>query len=722
MVLGTLTILAAAQIPKLRIVTDLKSLVPPDHVYQEDRRISQDFDLHDHIIVALVCEEGVFNAPLLTYLKNLTTRFQSIPDVYRVRSLFSEDNFLNTPDGLQITPFLNELSPRSIAQTRESILEFPAVQGILVSKDLKCTGLLVELESDADKSRVYSHIQKVLQVHVPPNGARIHISGLPVFEGVLGDYILRDLTVMLPLVSIVLATLLYFSYRSSVLVLVCLIEAAVVNVWTIGLMSFLSIPFYIIHATMPVVAMAIAVADEIHIYSRYVEETDKPSTSGTDVLTVMLEMWRPILLTSVTTAIGFLSFLTSSMKPLRVFGLFTAFAVIGAMVFSLSVTPIVLKWAYRKRLPCRKSTAIHRLCEKLGAFHLRHRTSITIFLVVVIFVSLAGSSRVFVQDSWLSNFKRSSGVFLDTQEINVRLHGTRMIQLVLDSGRSGGIKDPLILRQISKLQSDIEKVSAIGGSFSLADVLMKMNFELVGEYDLPEDANTVAQYLFLLEGGTYESFFDFDSQKTRIVIICKKGDYLTGHTVISAINAALTDMPPGVNAHLGGDFTLGYHWVGLLGIDQLKSFVAAIFLVFSAVSISFHSFRRAVLVTFPIALAVVMNFAVMGYARIPLSVATSMFSSIIFGVGIDYAIHLQSRFDLAVVRESRLDAAKRAFGTAGEVIFWDALVVIAGFSVLLASYMPPNQRLGLIVSAGIATSAVGTFVVVPLFWTREGKI
>ena len=105
----------------------------------------------------------------------------------------------------------------------------------------------------------------------------------------------------------------------------------------------------------------------------------------------------------------------------------------------------------------------------------------------------------------------------------------------------------------------------------------------------------------------------------------------------------------------------------------------------------------------------------MGFCGIPLGVSVSVFSSIILGIGIDYAIHLQNKFDVLRNEMDLEDAFSGIFKTAGKAIVWNAVVVIAGFLTLIFSQIPPNQKLGLVCSLGIATSLFSSFLVVPVF-------
>ncbi|MFC1591989.1 MMPL family transporter, partial [Thermodesulfobacteriota bacterium] len=321
---------------------------------------------------------------------------------------------------------------------------------------------------------------------------------------------------------------------------------------------------------------------------------------------------------------------------------------------------------------------------------------------------------------WISNFKKTSRVYLDDRQLNTRMAGTNILYIELDTGAPDGIKDPSFLQRADRFLDAARQLDGVAGGITLMQIVKKMNLELKGSESIPGSAAAVAQYLMLLEGTTYERFWDYDYQKTNLILFFKKSDYRTGVENFPVLDSLLRKHLPGTAASYGGEVVLSYHWVNLLKPDQLKSFFTSLALIFLVSSLVFWSPRKGLIVTAPIVMAVAMNYGIMGFCGISLSVAVSITSSIIMGIGIDYAIHLQSKFDILSRTQSLRDALPTIFTTAGKAIIWNALVVIGGFGTLLLSQMPPNQKLGMICSLGIATSVIASFLVVPVLFVKKG--
>ena len=130
-ILLVITLLAGSQMPKIKIETDLKSILPYDEVYVNDERIRDTFTIKDFIIIGVKKDKKLFNARTFEYIKKLVSKIELLDGVYKIRSLFSEDNIRNTPDGiLNISPFVKEVDSESIKGSMEQVKDFEAVQGI----------------------------------------------------------------------------------------------------------------------------------------------------------------------------------------------------------------------------------------------------------------------------------------------------------------------------------------------------------------------------------------------------------------------------------------------------------------------------------------------------------------------------------------------------------------------------------------------------------------
>ena len=200
------------------------------------------------------------------------------------------------------------------------------------------------MERGLDKFIVYQSVKAAVDGLSRDRPEQFYVAGLPVAEATLGKYIQDDMSVMMPMVFIVLMILLFFTYRSVRGVVLPMAVVLLSVVAAMGIMAAAGVPMYPTTTMVPVVLMAIGVADAIHILGKYYEVVlISPNASRSEiVLKTMDEMWRPVVLTSFTTGVGFLSFLVMGMVPLQMMGVFAAVGILYAMFVSLTLVPAAL--------------------------------------------------------------------------------------------------------------------------------------------------------------------------------------------------------------------------------------------------------------------------------------------------------------------------------------------------------------------------------------------
>jgi hypothetical protein len=286
------------------------------------------------------------------------------------------------------------------------------------------------------------------------------------------------------------------------------------------------------------------------------------------------------------------------------------------------------------------------------------------------------------------------------------------------------MKSPKILKRIDGLQQDVEQMSLVGGSRSIAEYLKRMNRvmnEDKKEFEkIPGSKELVAQYLLMYsmsgDPDDFDDIIDYDYRQANIWVHVKS-DYTDDiASVINRVKAYANRHFSGekVKVNLAGRANTSYVWVDLLIRGQMNSILFSIVSVFLITALMFHSFVAGVFNIIPISAAMLFNFGIMSLLGFPLDVATALSSGIVIGVGIDYTIHFISKYHLEV---DKLKDGQRAtvstMMTTGKAIFFNALAVIAGFMVLFSSNFPANKQLGLLVSFNMFTSFLAAVTILP---------
>ncbi len=718
----------AAVAGNTRMETDLDEYMPKDHpafIYSDEAE--EWFDIDDGIIIAIEHTDGIYNHGTLSKVKGLTKELgkHDLIDRSDVTSLYTADNITGSEDGLDVRAFYSKVPETEfeLDALRRGVRANDMVRGRLVSEDETVTLIIAELGDDAFSQEFYHEILDLTAAYEGPE--KLYVAGRPIVEGTMAYLAPKDMKRMVPIVLLIITVVLALVLRSPKSTFFTLLVVVLSTLWTFGLMAWLGIPIYAVSTMIPVMLIAIGVADGIHIYGHLgLYQRATPGVSARDGASEMIRgMWKPVVMTSVTTAVGFISLLTSDVYPIKYFGVFTAFGVMAAMVLSLVLIPAgVVAFGLpgaRKVKPEKKGAG--DIAVAFGKGVLKHKRLVVVIAVIVVVVSAMGATKIWINSSFLEKFERDSDIVLTDAFINERFGGTSTLNVILDSADNDAMKRPDVLRLMDEMQTQSEMLDEVGDSFGLADYLRRINMVMHADdpaFDaIPESAELVAQYLLLYEmSGDPDMLWrtvDYVYARSNVTLQLKGDDSKTINRAIGVVE----EFKPlfeelGVNVNYAGSGYKSLIFSDLILKGQVQSLILSLGIIVILLSLMFKRISAGLIGVIPITITAIVSFGVMGLLNIPLSTTTALISSIAVGVGIDYAVHFMERFRVAAKRTGDVVATiADAMHHSGRAIMFNAIVVIAGFLVLLFSAFPPNRALGALVSGNMFISLLGTVTI-----------
>lgn len=730
-----------------RMETDLDEYMPQHHpAFVYSNQAEEWFNIKDGIIIAIENQQGIYNSGTIQKVKDLTKALQKMKEINKadVTSLYTADNIIGTEDGMDVKPFFKN-SPKNdekLEQLRSDVRNNEMIYGRLVSDDEKVTIIIAEIEDDVFSQEFYQQVLKMSKSFENPE--KIYVAGRPIVEGTMALLGPADMKRMVPIVIIVIVLVLLLVLRSFKGMFFTLLVVLFSTVWTFGLMAALGIPIYAVSTMIPVMLIAIGVADGIHLYSHlHLFMIKNPNASKKDAMLDMLQgMWKPVVATSITTAVGFISLLTSQVYPIKYFGLFTAFGVMMAMVFSLVLIPAAVmafglpKWKKQHKSISEKQ---ENFSSKFSERIVKYKYVTLILTVFIIFISITGIGKVWINSSFLDKFAKESDIVITDKFINENFGGTSTLNVILNSQEKGAFKTPDILKAIDKMQHEVEgTLKIVGNSFALTDYLKRMNKVMHAdneEYNvIPESRELVAQYLLLYEmSGDPENLWkvvDYGYEKANLTFQLKSDNSKAINSAIAVIEKHIPELnEKNVELKYAGSGYKGLVFTDLILKGQIASLLMSLVIVIILLSLMFKNFMIGIIGSIPIIITSLISFGVMGLLNIPLSTTTALLSSIAIGIGIDYAVHFLERYKIyAAETGNKKLASQYTMQHSGRAIVFNAVVVIAGFLVLLFSVFPKNRALGALVSLNMFTSLVGTLTIMYLllfvsniYFKKKGK-
>ena len=691
------------------------------------------FDLNDPMVISIQNDKGIYNQETLNVVYDLSKEIQEkFSEVQNdgITSLSRQKNIKGVTDGMEIEYFVQHknLTPKEIEDVQKGIAEFPMLQGVLVSKDSKATLIIADLKQNANAEKVYKKLVNLVKKYETDN-IKLYVAGEGAVTGYMGAYIDHDARILNPAAGIIITIILFIAFRTiGGTLLPNVIIAGGVTV-ALGLMGYAGISFFIITNALPVVLIGISVADSIHILSTYYERRrDFPDESINDaVVETMLEMFRPVTLTTITTIAGFVGLsLSSVMPPMYYFGLFASIGVGMAWVYSLSVLPAMMaKFKLKQsKLFVKKEQKTNRFASKMAGVIMKHHHYLLASTALIVLIGVVGFSKMIINEDRLSVFSSDEPLVKADHEINTHFNGSHYLDILVQTKEPEGLFDPNVMQKVEALQEYAKTLKHVQGSISYIDYLKQMNKSLNENrgdfYKLPDSSEAASQFFLLYNASAssddFDNILDYDYQKANIRIYVNSGEYIKEKPIVLALKKYVKEHfnSSDLHAEVSGRVNIDFEWVNKIENSHFKSIAISLLLVILMAWISFRSFFMSILVTLPVVLSILTIYAVMGFSDIWLGVGTSMFASIAIGLGVDFAVHTAERMEYLYAQGLRgFQRVEAFYASTGRALYFNALALALGFGVLVVSKVVVLEKFGALVAVAIASSFIFALVLIP---------
>ena len=743
LLLALAAVLAAAPgLGRLELRTDGRALVAPgDPAVRLDAEVHARFGLRDPIVVLIETGDpaGIWNPATLGRVRDVTAALARLPGVgpEHVNSLATEKRDRVYPGTLDFRPFLDPppTTPELVAEAREDVAAAAILDGTLVGLDGRSATVLVGVPPtppDGGAGSDRTALVRRVEAAVAPfrDGAhRISVVGAPVAETRLGEHILADLKLLLPAAVLVLALATWVACRRPWPVALALGKVGACLAGVFGLMGWVGSPVRLTTAVLPVLLTTIGLCDEIHIYFRYQRRLALASGDGPHpaaLLATMREMARPVALTALTTAIGFFALLASPLPAVRSLGLFAGLGILGCLAWALTVTPAALALLGPERLarPVAARPVGTWTARALAPLLARPAATLAV-LGAVTLAAAAGLPRLHVQDSWIDGFAPGSPFRVATERADRALLGTHLLLVELTwppatepAGfeRRGPLLDPAALRSIGAFEDFVRGLPGVGGVLGTHGQLTAVHYLWQARRDgmrsIPDEPLRVERLYERFEQARGEAkrreVVDDELRRALVTIFLEGANYRDTAAIMAAVRDYQRERfsPAGVELGFAGDIAVSQSMIPSIVETQVGSLGLALLGMALAVAVFWRSPTVGLWVLGPVSIGVLWALGGMGWAGVPLGVATSMFCAIALGLG-DYSVHFVEEVRRARVAGAA-EPALAAVAVTGPSIVADTLAIGAGFGLLAFSRVPANARLGTLVAVSLAASCVLT--------------
>ena len=682
--------------------------------------------------------------------------FEKLTPIVEVTSLANTDNILAVNGELDVNPIFREIpiTPEKLATMQKKVWDNELFRDILISADGRQTSIIVELAVSDDDTEaqflIYEKVQKILKKKLP--GAETHfIGGLPVVTASIGKTMQTDTTRLFPAVFIIVIICLWITFRMVKGIVVPLLVVICSLVVTLALKVLFHVPINIVSTALPIFIISIGVADGIHIFSEYRDHLLNGLSKVDAIGKTLDHMFMPVVLTSLTTAGAFWSLSITEVVQMRHFGLFVAVGTLVAMIFSLMFIPTLLMVlpmgkAVKRQRQSRIDRWITKSLEHISLMAIRRSLLFVITTCLVVGVAVYGTMLVYVDNNPVRYLPDDYRLVISTQKLNRDGAGSLVLNLLVTTDTSGvdPFKDPERLAILAGLGDHLESHPQVGKVLGLAQLIKRINLvmhdgdpaynripePLIGANGNSGTSNTTAakilgrqlisQYLLLYEnsgGDTLTDVIDSEYSRVNMPLVLKTNSSKEVKTLIKAIRRyEQTYFPKDMHIDFSGSANVTMAATFEIVRGQMISLLISFFLILLMLMATFRSLARGLFAMIPLGVTVLINFAIMGYAGIPLDIGTAVVSSIVIGIGVDYSIHYLSR--LRASMQAGLPFEKAVLKTvrhSGKAITANAFTVGIGFTALLFSVFSPLVTMGWMITTTMIVSAMATIMLFPAF-------
>ena len=726
-----LTLLFAAQLPKIKTDTDPKNMLPvTSPVRQYNDQVESWFALHpDMIVLGIQNEESIFHPGTLHRIESLTEAILKIPGVIApdVIALPTVDDVTFEGETLRAQSPLAEIpaTPEQMLALRQRLLANPLLVPRLLSADGKMTAIYIPIEKNANGKEIADQVRELINQEQGPE--KFYIAGDPVARDTFGGEMFRQMAFFSPLAGMVMVLVLLVMFRSWNLVLTNMAVAMVSIVWSMGLFIGLGIPIHIMASMSPVFLMAIS-TDTVHIFNELYFRFPEVGKKKEAILATMGAVGAPIVYSDLTTTAGFASLGIGPIVPVRVFGFLVAFGTLVILLMSFTLVPALMALMKEEMLRNRVTkdgpeASPATWLGKAGQFAVQWKKSVALLAAILMVLSALGIARIRINNNMISWFKEHSAVRTADRALNESMGGTATLYLVASAAQPDAMKEPAVLRGLEGLQRFLESKRVVGNTLSVADYVKRVNRVLHNgdsRFDaIPDLSQEIAQDLLLLNMGVQprdlNSVVDYPYQKANVIVQLRSWDAVDAKALLrEAQDYMATHAIPGVEIKPAGIAYFNMVWNDEVLNGMLEGFIASCILVFFLLALDYRSWKWGVVSFVPLLFTVIVIYGIVGFVGKDFDMPISVLSTLTLGLAVDFAIHFVSRFQQRY-RETRelMGALEWTVSRPGKGILRNALLFAAGFAVMAFSQLTPYITVGVFMIAIMLLSAVATIILLP---------
>ena len=695
--------------------------------------IQDTYSRSDNVMLLLAPKDGeVFTRPTLQAVAWLTERAWETPYSTRVESITNYQHTSAIEDDLMVEDLAlapDELSDEDLLRIREIALSEPVLVNRLISPSAHVTGVDINIELPGvdpivENPEVVVFIRELREEFREKfPDIEVRLTGIVMMNQAFPEASRYDMSTLFPLMLLIFVVVLYFWVRgfSGTVATFFIIIFSIAG--AMGMAGWLGISLTPPSFSAIMIIPTMAIADSVHVLMNYVLAMRHGESKHDAMVDSIRINMQPVFLTSVTTAIGFMSMNFSDAPPFRDLGNIVAMGVMVAFVLSVTFLPaITMILPGRQKVEDTTSSVMMR---RFAEFVIAKRSKLLLFMGIGCLTLISFVPQNELNDDFVKYFSERIEFRRDADFASKNLSGLYLLNYSLESGEGGGVSEPAFQQKIEDFANWFRAQEEVIHVNVISDTFKRLNRSMHGDdnafYRLPEQRDLAAQYLLLYEmslpyGLDLNNQLNIDKSATRMVVMLHN---MTTNTVLDLEQRArqwLLDNAPQTMQTDGASPTLMFSHIGERNIkSMLLGTTIALILISIILVFALRSFKIGLLSLIPNLIPAALAFGVWGIAVGQVGLALSVVTGMTLGIVVDDTVHFLSKY-LRARREKNLDSAdavRYAFNTVGLALLVTSIVLIAGFLVLTFSAFQLNSNMAFMTAVTIVFAILADFLLLP---------
>ena len=733
------TLLLSTQWKNLKFSYSEANLMPKDHPFNlaYDNFVNV-FGEEGNLLIIAVNDSLLFKKNNFNSWIKLSQSFKNKKEVNNVIHVgnipvISKDKIKKefTVDSILNNSFISDYKVEEFKNTL--FQDFPFYENILFNKKSETIQTAIYLDKKVINN--IERIEFINEIFIPlieefekETNLDVKISGMPYIRTMNAQNIMDEIGKFVVIAIIVTIFIFFFFFRSYRATLITLSVVVTGVMWALGILGFLEFEITVLTALIPPLIIVIGVPNCIFLINKYQHEVKKHGNQARSLQRVISKIGNATLMTNITTACGFATFILTDSQILKEFGTVASINIMVIFILSILLIPIIysfLPLPEKKHLNHLNNDWLNTFVGFLSNTVKKKRILVFIISILCLCISIIGINKIEISGNLIEDMPKKSGFVKDIKFFEKEFKGILPLEIMIDSRRKNGMMRLGNIKRMNDFHEHILRIPELSSPISIVNLskFIKQSFYNGNPkyFQLPSSQENTFISTYVknsdLKIGENNSYIDENGQIARITTMIGEIDTERMEGIEASLIKGIELYFPSerFDVTLTGK-TLGYlKGTKFLIKNLLISLFLAILLISLMITYLFRSYKMVIISLVPNILPLLFTAGVMGFFNIPIKPSTILVFSIAFGISVDDTIHFLVKYRQELIANN-WKIRKSVFASLRETgisMFYTSIVLFFGFSVFMTSSYGGTIALGGLVSTTLLFAMLANLVLLP---------